>query len=193
MGHDGIVGATIDDPRICKRDRDGVPHFFNPETGREFTGDNPRAQAQAFVDSYNKELEEKFNQACSQYSQRLASEEAVGLAVLEFAPKYEKMDPVKQGMFDVLVSQFEVKDDSGEVVGYDVDLDSVAARVDQLVETIQSFAPKNEEPQGETVVNSTPALDMKNSVAVAQQQNREPQSVEDALLMIQNQMLESRK
>ena len=44
--NNGVLGATLDDADICKRDDDGVPRFFNPETGREFTGDNPRRQDQ---------------------------------------------------------------------------------------------------------------------------------------------------
>ena len=47
--NNGMLGATLDDPDICKRDEDGVPRFYNPETGREFTGDNPRRQAQEWV------------------------------------------------------------------------------------------------------------------------------------------------
>ena len=61
----GMLGATIDDADVCKRDEDGVPRFYNPETGREFTGDNPRRQAQEWVDDYNKELARVFNNAPS--------------------------------------------------------------------------------------------------------------------------------
>ena len=193
LNHDGIVGATIDNPKICRRDRDGVPHFFNPETGREFTGDNPRAQAQAYVDSYNRDLETKFNQACSQYSNQLAEQESPELAVLEFAPKYEKLDPIRQSMFDAIIEPYETKNDQGQVIGYNVDLDAALETVDKLVSVIQSHAPKPETVNGTVVEESRPALDMKNSVAVAQQQQGAPKSVEDALLMIQNKMLEDAK
>ena len=53
---DGKLGASINDPDIYTKDEDGVPTYINPETGRPFTGDNPRAQAKQWVDDYNAEL-----------------------------------------------------------------------------------------------------------------------------------------
>ena len=106
----GILGATMDDKDICKRDEDGVPHFYNPETGQEFRGDNPRRQAQEWVDDYNKELARVFNNACADYEKHLMDEAAPSLAVIEFAPKYKKLDDIRRGMFDDVISDYEVKD-----------------------------------------------------------------------------------
>ena len=133
----GRLGATINDPDVCKRDRDGVPRFYNPDTGREFTGDNPRRQAQEWVDDYNKELADNFNRTCQQYSQRLLEQEQGKLAVIEFAPKYKALDPVRRAMLESIIEDYEVTDDNGDVIAYSCDLDKALAAVDRQVSVIK--------------------------------------------------------
>jgi hypothetical protein len=151
----GRLGATINDPDVCKRDRDGVPRFYNPDTGREFTGDNPRRQAQEWVDDYNKELADNFNRTCQQYSQRLLDQEQGKLAVIEFAPKYKALDPVRRAMLESIIEDYEVTDDNGDVVAYSCDLDKALAAVDRQVSVIKrrfagqaQVAPTKPEPTG---------------------------------------------
>jgi len=184
----GVLGATIEDPDICKRDADGVPHFFNPETGREFTGDNPRRQTQEWIDDYNKELARVFNNACQKYEEHLMQEESPKLKVMEFAPKYEKLDDIRRGMFENVIEDYEIKDKSGKVIGYSCDLDKALALVDRQVAMIQSYA-KQHKPQQQAAPTG-PALDMKTSSgAVAGSSNEPPKSLEEAMLRIQEQQL----
>ena len=133
----GRLGATLNDPDICKRDRDGVPRFYNPETGREFTGDNPRRQAQEWVDDYNRELADAFNRTCTDYSKKLMDKEGGRLAIIEFAPKYKQLDPVRRSMFESIIEDYEVTDDSGNIVAYSCDLDKALAAVNRQVKVIQ--------------------------------------------------------
>lgn len=172
----GVLGATLDDPDICKRDEDGVPRFYNPETGREFTGDNPRRQAQEWVDDYNKELARVFNNTCEQYEQHLKEEEAPGLAVMKFAPKYNKLDDIRRGMFDNIIEDYEIKDNDGNVVGYSCDLDKALALVDRQIAMIQNYAKQHQAQQPETQKPSGPALDMKTSSGAVQVGNDAPPS-----------------
>lgn len=188
----GVLGATIEDPDICKRDADGVPHFFNPETGREFTGDNPRRQTQEWIDDYNKELARVFNNACQKYEEHLMQEESPKLKVMEFAPKYEKLDDIRRGMFENVIEDYEIKDKSGKVIGYSCDLDKALALVDRQVAMIQSYA-KQHKPQQQAAPTG-PALDMKTSSgAVAGSSNEPPKSLEEAMLRIQEQQLAKMK
>lgn len=186
---DGRLGANIDDPDICKRDSDGVPRFYNPETGREFTGDNPRRQAQEWVDDYNRELADAFNRACEKYEETLMEQEAPSLAVLEFAPKYEALDPIRRGMLDSVLEDYEIEED-GMVVGYSVDLDKALALVDRQVAMIQGYArenaPKKEEPPA-----TGPALDMGNSASAVGGNGGRPnfKSLAEAMEWQQNQLL----
>lgn len=185
----GKLGATINDADICKRDGDGVPQFYNPDTGREFTGDNPRRQAQEWVDDYNKELAKAFNQACETYVDKLLEIEQPKLDVIAFAPTYDTLDPIRQMMFDEIIADYEVTDDNGNVVGYSCNLNAALGAVDRQVSRMQAYGKAN----SASVKNekSGPALDMKNSAgAVSSSSKPNPKSLAEALEWQQDQMLE---
>ena len=185
----GALGATLDDPDICKRDEDGVPRFYNPETGREFTGDNPRRQAQEWVDDYNKELARVFNNTCQQYEQKLLEDSAPQLAVMKFAPKYEKLDDIRRGMFEDMIEDYEIKDKSGKVIGYSCDLDKALAVVERQVSRIQSYAKQHSQAQPEQQP-SGPVLDMKTSSgAIPSGEQAPPGSLAEAMERLQDAQL----
>lgn len=134
----GVLGASINDPDICKRGADGIPHFYNPETGREFTGPNPRKEAQEWVDFYNQNLRDAFNKTCNEYSAKLMANEEGKIAIIEFAPKYKGLDPIRRSMLDSLLEDYEITDDAGDVIGYSCDLNKALAAVNRQVKMIQS-------------------------------------------------------
>ena len=189
--NNGVLGATLDDEDICKRDEDGVPHFFNPETGREFTGDNPRREAKQWVDDYNEELARVYNNACEQYEKHLRDESAPKLAVMKFVPKYEKLDDIRKGMFDNIVEDYEIKDKSGDVIGYSCDLDKALNLVEKQIKMIQDYA-KQHQPQQQQVQqqSSGPALDMKTSSgAIPSGEQSAPNSLAEAMERLQDREL----
>lgn len=183
----GVLGASMDDKDVCKRDEDGVPHFYNPETGQEFRGDNPRRQAQEWVDDYNKELRRVFNEACEGYEKHLMEQEAPKLKVLEFAPKYDKLDDIRKGMFDNVIQDYEIRDKSGNIIGYDCDLDKALALVERQISMIQEYAKSHKQEQKPQPTG--PALDMKTSSGAVDPSGEPPKSLEEAMLRIQEQQL----
>ena len=187
--HDGRLGATINDPDVCKRDRDGVPRFYNPETGREFTGDNPRRQAQEWVDDYNRELSEAFNRTCGEYSQKLLDQEGGRIAIIEFAPKYKALDPVRRSMFEAVIEDYEVTDDDGNIIAYSCDLDKALAAVNRQVKVIQERFSKQQQQQPKAEPTG-PVLDTP-STSGAKQENERPQfkSLAEAMEWEQDQLL----
>lgn len=188
---DGKLGATISDPDICKRDRDGVPHFYNPETGREFTGDNPRRQAQEWVEDYNRELSEAFNKTCAEYSKRLLEQEGGRLAVIEFAPKYKALDPVRKMMLDSILEDYEVTDEDGDVVSYSIDLDKALAAVNRQVSMIQRQYGQSKQAS-QPAQPSGPALDTPSVGGQGGEASGRPQfkSVAEAMEWEQDRILE---
>lgn len=187
------LGATINDPDVCKRDRDGVPRFYNPETGREFTGDNPRRQAQEWVEDYNKELADAFNRTCQDYSQKLLQDEGGRLAVIEFAPKYKALDPVRRSMFESIIEDYEITDKQGNVVGYSCDLDKALAAVNRQVSVIKERFAK-QAPAAKPAPPTGPALDTPGTAGNAQGAGK-PQfkSIEEAMEWQQDQLLAKMK
>lgn len=191
----GVLGATLDDPDICKRDEDGVPHFYNPETGQEFRGDNPRRQAQEWVDDYNKELARVYNDTCAQYENHLKQEAAPQLAVVKFKPKYDKLDDIRKGMFDNVIEDYEIHDDTGKLVGYSCDLDKALALVERQITMIQNYAKQHQpQPSKQQQTAHGPALDMKTSSGAVQTGDRPaPKSLAEAMERLQDAELEKFK
>lgn len=187
----GRLGATINDPDVCKRDSDGVPRFYNPETGREFTGDNPRRQAQEWVDDYNRELADAFNRTCADYSKKLMEKEGGRLAIIEFAPKYKQLDPVRRSMFESIIEDYEVTDDDGNIIAYSCDLDKALAAVNRQVRVIQErFASQKQAPKQEP---SGPVLDTPSTPAVQEGGRPQFKSLAEAMEWEQDQLLAKRK
>lgn len=186
------LGATINDPDICKRDRDGVPRFYNPDTGREFTGDNPRRQAQEWVDDYNKAIADAFNKTCQSYAQKLFDEEGGRLAVVEFVPKYKALDPIRRSMFESIIEDYEVTDSHGNVVAYSCDLDKALSAVNRQVKVIQERFSKQAKAQ--PAPPSGPALDTPSTAGNAKAGGK-PQfkSIEEAMEWEQDQLLAKMK
>ena len=186
---DGRLGATIDDPDICKRDKDGVPTFYNPETGRPFTGDNPRRQAMEWIKDYNQELADKFNSICAQREAEIMREAEPRIQTLRFQSTYEKLDPIRQGMLDDIISDYEVKDSDGDVIGYSCDLNRALDVVNRQIAHIQGYAKNQPKPA------TGPAMDMKTSSG-ANTGVTEPNKVNslaEAMELEQNRLLENLK
>lgn len=185
----GQLGAYLEHPEIMKRDSNGVPTFYNPETGKPFTGDNPRAQARQWVEDYNKELVETFEQRVNERIQEYEKNAEPMLQTIRFAPKFEKLDKVRQVMVESIISDYEVHDSQGNLVGYSCNLDSVLEQVNRQISGIQSrlgsmIQPKQEEQP------SSPALDMKSSATgVANGERPEFKSIAEAMEWEQDQIL----
>lgn len=134
----GVLGATINDPDIYRRDESGIAQFFNPDTGRPFTGDNPRAQAKQWVEQYNEELKEAFNTLAQNRIAELTENITPIVELLEFTPTYESLDPVRQQMLDGIIGDYEVFDSNGDHVGYSCDLNQALAQVNRQVANIKA-------------------------------------------------------
>lgn len=185
---DGKLGASINDPDIYTKDEDGVPTYINPETGRPFTGDNPRAQAKQWVDDYNAELEQAFNKIAKQRIDELKKENEPIVRTLKFAETYKKLNDVQRDMLDSLIEDYEVKDEEGNAIGYRCDLDKALAQVNRqiskLTERGKALHPKQEKP-----APTEPALDMPQSTGSSENKPPQFKSLAEAMSWSQDQML----
>lgn len=189
---DGKLGASINDPDIYTKDEDGVPTYINPETGRPFTGDNPRAQAKQWVDDYNAELEQAFNKIAQQRIDELEKEKEPIVRTLKFAETYKKLNDVQRDMLDSIIEDYEVKDEDGNAIGYSCDLDKALAQVDRqiskLTERGKALHPKQGKP-----APTEPALDMPQSTGSSENKPPRFKSLEEAMAWSQDQRLKQRK
>ena len=185
---DGKLGASINDPDIYTKDEDGVPTYINPETGRPFTGDNPRAQAKQWVDDYNAELEQAFNKIAKQRIDELKKENEPIVRTLKFAETYKKLNDVQRDMLDSLIEDYEVKDEDGNAIGYSCDLDKALAQVNRqiskLTERGKALHLKQDKP-----APTEPALDMPQSTGSSENKPPQFKSLAEAMSWSQDQML----
>ena len=189
---DGKLGASINDPDIYTNDEDGVPTYINPETGRPFTGDNPRAQAKQWVDDYNAELEQAFNKIAKQRIDELKKENEPIVRTLKFAETYKKLNDVQRDMLDSLIEDYEVRDEDGNAIGYSCDLDKALAQVNRqiskLTERGKALHHKQEKP-----ARTEPALDMPQSTGSSENKPPQFKSLAEAMAWSQDQQLKQRK
>lgn len=190
----GRLGATINDADIYKRDENGVPVFYNPDTGQPFTGDNPRAQARQWVQDYNEELKDTYNRMVQDKIDSLSEGIQPTVQMLEFLPTFTKLDPVRKQLLESLIEDYEVKDNDGNPVGYSCDLNKALAQVNRQVEAIrqsQGSMPQKQEAQAPKP-KTGPATDMRTGSS-ATGANQKPQfnSIAEAMEWEQDQQLEA--
>lgn len=184
------LGAYPEHPDICKRDNQGVPRFYNPDNGREFTGDNPRRQAQEWCDDYNKQLADAFNKSCQGVIDDMIAKRQPEVEVMKFSSTYNSLDPVRQMMLDNIIEDYELTDNSGNVIGYSCDLNKALAQVDRQVASIRQYASS----RGTAAPATGPALDMPTgNSTVRNGEGVAPKSLAEALEFQQNQILANRK
>lgn len=193
----GKLGATINDADIYRKDDQGIPTFYNPDTGKPFTGDNPRSQARQWVKEYNDELKETFNSVVVDRMGQLQEEAKPMLELLEFTPKFEKLDPVRQQMMDAIIEDYEIHDKGGNTIGYSCNLNNVLTQVNKQIRSIQAGNWSGAGQAAQAAANvaagkSSPALDMKAG-AGANKTKPEFKSMAEAMEWEQDQLLEKLK
>ena len=179
---EGIQLVSID--KLYQRDEQtGRVTFQNPDDPRNpFTS---RAEAQQWVESMNKQINAKFRMDVNQRQQELLNEYLPQLKVLDFKPTYDAMDQVTREIFDDLVDQYSVTDRSGRVVGFNVDLSSVAKQAAKIAKRFSNQAQQaqqQEEPKDQKAQGSKPALDMKSGKSISNDE-QEPKTIGEALKM----------
>lgn len=192
---------------LYQRREDGTVFYRNPEEGRVVTdaqgrktiefprgerGFADRAAAQAHCDSYNRDIEQTYKEKVRAKQRELLQEQAPVLQLLQFGPIYDSMTDSQKGLLDALIDDYEVRDKSGKLIGYDCDLKRMAAKaikMDQKFNTTkQTSESQNTRVPAETKVQpSAPALDMRSSgTATSGKNEMNPKTLEEALMMVED-------
>ena len=169
---------------LYERDENtGRVRFRNPDDpNRDFQS---RYEAQQFVDAMNKQITQSFRTEVNKAQRELIQREAPKLRLIEFAPKYDAMDQVTKDIFDDMIEPYAVKDNGGNIIGFNVNLDSVHAQAAKIAKRVQQYAPQQqaqEEAGGkEKAAAKSPALDVKTGASLTGEQ--EPKTIGEALKM----------
>lgn len=175
--------CTIED--LYQRDENsGRVTFKNPDDPtRDFAS---RSEAQQWVDAFNKQIEMRFRQEVNNKQKELVTSAAPTLRLIEFAPKYESMSKIEQDILDDLIEGYAVTDTRGQIIGYNIDLNAMAAQASKIAKRMpQQAQPEPDDPKDpkeSAKQQSTPAMDMPtgNGKSVME---KEPESIGEALKM----------
>ena len=151
----GFRKLTIND--VARRDEEtGRITFVDPDSGQQFSN---RVEAGKYIDYVNEQIKEGWSELAHQYQAELLRDVEPRIRLISFAPKYDAMDEVHQELFAQVVAPYEIKDQSGNIVGYSCDLDAALIQTRNLVSVMQSkFAKSQPQTQPQTPP-STPAID----------------------------------
>lgn len=180
---DGIREFTMDD--IYERTQDGRVVYRNPDDpNRPFA---TRMEAQQWIDSFNKQVQTALIQTATQIRDKNAKAAMPALRLLQFAPVYDVMDPAIREVFDDLISDYEVKNRAGKVVGYNCDLEKMAMKASRLAKKYNN-SPRKASNNGKVKKSGpqkSPALDAKtHGTASGSKGDREPQTMEEAMMKL---------
>ena len=177
---DGIREFTMDD--VYERTQDGRVIYRNPDDpNRPFAN---RMEAQQWIDSFNKQVQEALYSKAVEIRDKNARAAMPALRLLQFAPVYDVMDPAIREVFDDLISDYEVKNRAGKVVGYSCDLEKMAMKASRLAKKYNA-SPKKGGGSGKVNrqgAKKSPALDARTRGSSAgSKSDAEPQTLEDAM------------
>ena len=181
---DGIREFTMDD--IYERQQDGRVVYRNPDDpNRPFAN---RMEAQQWIDSFNKQVQAALIQTATQIRDKNAKAAMPALRLLQFAPVYDVMDPAIREVFDDLISDYEVKNRAGKVVGYNCDLEKMAMKASRLAKKYNN-SPRSGGNNGKVKKSGpqkSPALDARtHGTASGSKGDSEPKTMEEAMKKVQ--------
>lgn len=177
---DGIREFTMDD--VYERQQDGRVVYRNPDDpSRPFAN---RMEAQQWIDSFNRQVQTALVQTAAQIRDKNARAAMPALRLLQFAPVYDVMDPAIREVFDDLISDYEIKNRAGKVVGYSCDLERMAMKASRLAKKYNN-SPRSGGNNGKVRKSGpqkSPALDARtHGTAAGSKGDGEPKTMEEAM------------
>lgn len=115
-------------------EQSGTKEFINPDTNRPFTSSNPRSEAAAYARDFNEGLDAEFAQECQKLYPQVEGSYKPMIEFRQFLPRWQQMDEFRQNMFEELVQGHELRDRSGQIAGYNVDLNAIADQMERQIQ-----------------------------------------------------------
>ena len=169
----------------------GQVRFRNPDVQDERDPNyyfKSRAEMQQFIQAWNQGVDYEYRKAVNEKQRELLMQETPKAQLIDFIPKFQAMDPATQKVFDALLEGHEINDASGKPIGFNVNLDAVAAQAARIAKSFgggsQNVKQANQQDSASEVpAASSPALDMHTGNGQAADE-KEPTSIGEALAML---------
>jgi len=178
----GIRKMSVKD--LYERDEQrGIVTYRNPDNrNRPF---ETRKEAQDYCDSINRDIEEEWKNVAREKQKKILNDVAPALRMLQFAPKFDKLDADTQEMFDTVIEPYEIRNRQGEIVGYSCDLDAALAQAKRIVNKVSS--KRQPQAQAASQKAAAPVLDTPTGARPDGAGDKEPTNLAEAMKMY-NQM-----
>lgn len=175
---------------LYERREDGTVIFNNPDNpNRPFES---REQAQAWINSMNQQIQTAFNQEVYREQQELYRNATPAINLIQFAPVYDAMPPAMQDIFDDLIEPYSITNASGDVIGFNCDLPSMARQAQAMVQKYGIGQAQQQTQQAQPKQQSSgPAMDLKSGNGTSAD-DVEPTNIAEAMAMLNKQRKENR-
>lgn len=170
----------------------GQVRFRNPDVQDERNPDyyfKSRADMMSFIQAWNQGVDFEYRKAVNEKQQELLRYEAPKARLVDFMPKWQAMDDVTKQVFDSLLEGHEVRDAQGREIGFNVNLDAVAAQAAKIARSFGGGVQVAQEQAGQDSGKAAapaaggPAMDMRTGNGKAADE-KEPKTIGEALAMI---------
>lgn len=171
---------------VYERTSDGRVVYHNPDDpNRPFSS---RMEAQSWIDSFNGQVRAELKRRAMEIRNEDAKTVMPSLKLMDFAPSYDAMDDSVREMFDDLIEGYEVLDSNGRVVGYNCDLDKMAAKAERMASRFSQPKPAKRKAKAAEGDTRQPSVDMRSHGSGGNgKMKREPQTLEEAMLRLRQQ------
>ena len=167
----------------------GQVRFRNPDIQDERDPNyyfKSRSEMQQFIQAWNQVVDFEFRKAVNEKQRDLMNQAAPTARLMDFYPKWQAMDDDTKAIFDELLEGREIRDANGKEIGYNVNLDAVAAQAAKIAKRFQSQHQQTQQSEVQASASqgsNGPALDMKTGNGSSQDE-KEPTSIGEALKML---------
>lgn len=171
-------------------EQSGQIRFRNPDVQDERDPNyyfKSRSEMQQFIEAWNHGVDFEFRKAVNEKQQEMLQNEAPKARLMDFMPKWQAMDQQTKNVFDALLEGHEIRDASGKEIGFNVNLDAVAAQAARIAKSFgntgnQIQQTAQQDNAGETNTSDGPALDMQTGNGKSDGEV-EPKNIGEALKM----------
>ena len=185
--NEGIRAITMND--LYSQDRQtGRVTYKNPDDpSRPFAS---RMEAQQWIDSFNSQLRQEVQKRAREINRDLTRQVAPAQRLLQFAPTYGQMPADVQEVFDDLIEDYAILNASGQVVGYNCDLDKMASKAQRIAAKYVSKDGGRAKEKAKAEPQRRPATDIRSHgtrTSGGRSTTEEPRTLEEAFRIIREQ------
>ena len=182
-GIDVVNGLTLNDLIERPVDRTGEPTgevlFKDPDHPGKYISRN---DARAWINDYNADVKAEFNRIANEKYNELMSNAKPIMELMDFAPKFDKMDKMSQDLLADMIEPYAIKN-GNQIVGYNCDLNAAAKQVEKMVSRINKLYPS----QQTNAPVTTPEVDIKSGNNGGNSKDEEPKNIEEAMKLFRKQ------